>query len=104
MTPPFGARNELSIPEKVRGDKSAAELIRAWVTANGDVHVTIKTDVWQDPAAYGIVLADLARHIANGFNQSQGKDVDDALRRVVEGFSAEVVSPTDTPTGQIQQP
>jgi hypothetical protein len=62
MTPPFGARNELSIPEKVRGDKSAAELIRAWVTANGDVHVTIKTDVWQDPAAYGIVLADLARH------------------------------------------
>lgn len=29
----FGTRNELSIPEKVRGDKSAAELIRAWVTA-----------------------------------------------------------------------
>lgn len=100
----FGVRNELAIPEKVRGDKSAAELIRAWVTASGDVHVTIKTDVWQDPAAYGIVLADLARHIANGFNQSQGKDVDDALRRVVEGFSAEVGSPTDTPTGQIQQP
>ena len=100
----FGVRNELAIPEKVRGDKSAAELIRAWVTASGDVHVTIKTDVWQDPAAYGIVLADLARHIANGFNQSQGKDVVDALRRVVEGFSAEVGSPTDTPTGQIQQP
>jgi hypothetical protein len=100
----FGARNELSIPEKVRGDRSAAELIRAWVTASGDVHVTIKTDVWRDPAAYGIVLADLARHIANGFHQSQGKDVAEALRRVVEGFSAEIGSPTDTPTGQIQQP
>lgn len=104
MTSLFGARNELSIPEKVRGDKSAAELIRAWVTASGDVYVTIKTDVWQDPAAYGIVLADIARHIANGFHQSQGKDVDEALRRVVEGFSAEVGSPTDTPTGQLQKP
>lgn len=99
----FGIRNELEIPEKVRGDREAAELIRAWVTGGGDVHVTIKTGVWQDPAAYGIVLADLARHVANGFHQANGWDLEEALRRVIEGLSVEIGSPTDAPTGKIQQ-
>ena len=104
MTSLFGARNELDIPEKARKDKGSAELMRVWVTPpDGAIHVVVKTGVWPDPAAYGIVLADLARHIANGFNQTQGMNVDVAVKRVVEGFSAEIGSPTDVPTGQIQE-
>lgn len=100
----FGARNELEIPEKARRDKGSVELLRVWVASDGAEHVTIKTGVWPDPAAYGIVLADLVRHIANGFHQTQGMNVDIAAKRVVEGFSAEIGSPTDIPTGQIQSP
>lgn len=101
MTSLFG-RNELEIPEKARRDKASAELIRVWVTPDGAPHVTIRTDVWKDPAAYGVVLADLARHIANGFHQTQNLDMAQALKRIVEGFSTELDFPTDTPTGQVQ--
>lgn len=104
MTSLFGARNELEIPEKARKDKGSAELLRVWVTPpDGAIHVVIKTDVWSDPAAYGIVLADLARHIANGFHQTQGMNISEALNRVAEGFSAEINSPTEKPIGQVQR-
>lgn len=100
----FGARNELEIPEKARRDKGSIELLRVWVTSDGAEHVTIKTGVWPDPAAYGIVLADLVRHIANGFHQTQAMETDAAVKRVIEGFSAEIGYPTDVPTGQVQRP
>lgn len=104
MSSLFGGRNELGIPEKARRDKGSAELIRVWVTPDSAVHVSIRTDVWKDPAAYGIVLADLARHIANGFQQTQGANLDESLSRIIEGFTAEINSPTDAPTGHIQRP
>lgn len=89
-------KGELPIPSMASEDSASLELARIW-TAFGDQHVSIATEVWEDPAAWGIMLADMARHIANAYVESEGMDYDAALRRVKEGFDAEWYSPTDEP-------
>ena len=57
--------------------------------------------MWEDSAAWGILLADLAKHVAKGYHQDKGLNEEEALIKIQEGFAAEFDSPTDTPTGQI---
>ena len=51
--------NELLIPEIAESDPNAVEVLHVWV-AKGGQHVSISTGIWEDPEAWGIVLADLA--------------------------------------------
>jgi hypothetical protein len=78
----------LPIPAPALADPAAVELARVWV-AGGDQHVSLAVGVWEDPAAWGIMLVDLARHVAQAYAQDQGGDVDQILSRVREGFDAE---------------
>jgi hypothetical protein len=54
-----------------------------------------------DPASWGIMLVDLAKHIANAYEQTTGRKRDDVLKRVKDGFDAEWAAETDEPTGQL---
>lgn len=74
------------------------ELVRVWAAA-GAQHVTLATGLWDDPAAWGLALVDLARHVARAYAQTQGKPPAAVLRRIREGFDAEWGNATDTPTG-----
>jgi hypothetical protein len=50
------------------------------------------------------VLADLARHIVNAEAMlNKDLDVDAYLERMLEGFQAEIDSPTDEPEGELMQ-
>jgi Domain of unknown function (DUF5076) len=91
---------ELPIPPAAETDEKAVELVRVWA-AHGAQHVTLATEIWQDPAAWGILLVDLAKHIANAYQQSEGRDFVSVLQRLREGFDAEWGHSTDEPTGQI---
>jgi hypothetical protein len=75
-------------------------MLRVWA-AGGKQHVSIATGLWDDPANWGIMLVDLAKHIANSYEQSGGMDQARVLKRLREGFDAEWGSPTDSPTGTI---
>jgi hypothetical protein len=56
----------------------------------------------RDKASF--VLADLARHIMNAeFLQNPKLDQDAFMERMLEGFQAEIDSPTDEPEGEITQ-
>ena len=74
-----------------------------WVAEQGQ-HVSLRSGAWEDPFAWGIVLADLARHIVNA-ESLHHKDLDEEafLERLLEGFQAEIDSPTDEPEGEIKQ-
>ena len=88
-------------PAAVR-DKASIELLRVWVAEQGQ-HVSLRSGAWEDPFAWGIVLADLARHIVNA--EALGRkdlDRDAFLERMLEGFHAEIESPTDEAEGEIQ--
>ena len=92
--------NELGIPDVAREDPKAFELLRVWIARKGQ-HVSLRAGVWDDPAAWGIMLADLARHVANSIQQDVGLDRLVVLRRIKAAWDAEFESPTDDPSGKI---
>lgn len=64
-------------------------------------HVSLLTGVWKEPEAWGIMLADLARHVANAYEQDAGLDPVETLDQIRAMMEAELSSPTDRPTGFI---
>ena len=96
----FGKRSELKIPDAAKVDSEAVEILRIWLSG-GAQHVSLKTPVWDDPTAWGLMLADLARHVANAY-AAGGADREETLRRVVHGFQIEMDSPTDEPRGSVE--
>jgi hypothetical protein len=66
-----GEKQELPIPELALGDDNARELVRVWA-AHGAQHVSLATGLWKDPAAWGIMLVDLARHVAKAYQSAGG--------------------------------
>ena len=93
----------LELPAAAQRDKSAFEVLRVWIAEQGQ-HVSIRSGAWEDPFAWGIVLADLARHIANAHAiQSDKVDKEAFLERLLEGFEAEIDNPTDEPEGEVTQ-
>lgn len=95
-------KDEMTPPPAASQDAKSFELARLWV-ANDAQHVALRADVWTDPAAWGIVLADLARHVALAYQHKDGHDLEDVLERVLAGFHTELESPTDSPTGGITE-
>jgi Domain of unknown function (DUF5076) len=90
---------QLPIPGPAAKDPRAIEMLRVWA-AGGKQHVSLATGLWDDPASWGIMLVDLAKHVANAYEQSRGLARNDVLRRIKEGFDAEWSSPMDTPSGK----
>jgi hypothetical protein len=91
---------ELKVPAAALNNESAKEIIRVWV-ASGSQHMSIATGVWRDPAAWGMMLADLAKHIANAYSQAEGMEFEAALARIRQGFDVEWDHPTDEPSGKV---
>jgi Domain of unknown function (DUF5076) len=93
----------LSIPPAAQRDKASFEVMRVWIAEQGQ-HVSIQSGAWDDPFAWGIVLADLARHIALAHQlQNKETDIDAFMVRLLEGFQAEIDNPTDEPEGEVTQ-
>jgi hypothetical protein len=93
-------RDHLDVPNAARLDHSSFEVLRVWI-AEGGQHVTLRIGDWDDPAAWGIMLADVARHVANAYHQKKGLDRTASLERIKAGLYVEFESPTDEPTGEI---
>jgi hypothetical protein len=93
----------LDLPPAAQRDKAAFEVLRVWIAEQGQ-HVSIRSGAWEDPFAWGIVLADLARHIALAHEiQNNSTDKEAFLARLLEGFDAEIENPTDEPEGEVAQ-
>jgi hypothetical protein len=99
----MGSEKILSIPPAAQRDKASFEVLRVWIAEQGQ-HVSIQSGAWEDPFAWGIVLADLARHIALAHKlQHEETDEDAFMSRLLEGFQAEIDNPTDEPEGEVTQ-
>jgi hypothetical protein len=93
--------NELPIPDAAKSDSQSLEILRLWV-ANKGQHVSLRSGVWDDPAAWGVMLADLARHIVNSYGQTAVDERRATLERIKLGFEIELSSPTDDPSGTLR--
>jgi hypothetical protein len=92
--------NQLRIPEQALGDKAAFELLRVWIAGQSQ-QVSLRGGVWQDPAAWGVMLADLARNIVLiHHDQDPTLDPGAFLTQLLEGFDEEIDSVIDEFSGE----
>ncbi len=85
---------DLRVPNNIAADPDAREILRVWAS-RGDQTFALRPDVWDDPAAWGILLVDVARHVAAGLAAKSGADEQATLARIREGFDVEWEAPTD---------
>lgn len=95
-------KGELKLPPGAKSDPRSRELARVWA-AHGEQHVVLRADAWgEDPAAWGVMLADLARHIARAHEELYGHPEARTLARIRQLLEAELENPTDKPRGGIE--
>lgn len=77
-------------------ENGGIEVVRA-VVVDGDLHISLRR-AFDDPESWGMLLADLTRHIARMFAAETKLTEDEALERVRVIFESEMESPTDPGT------
>ena len=88
---------QLPIPPEAHTDAQSAELLRAWIAHNG-LHCSLNIGCWGDDEAiiWGILLSDVARHVASALKRDAGIPDSDTLAKIREHFNLELDHPTDT--------
>jgi len=88
----MGQEKQLAVPKAAAQDAASFELLRVWV-ANQAQQITLRPGVWQDPSAWGVMLADLARNIVT-VHAENDEDFESEvfLASLLEGFDTEIES------------
>lgn len=100
--------NQLAIPPDAEEDPKSIEMIRAWVAKNG-LHISLNVGFWRkqglsEERAWGIMLADVIRHVANAIRVSEGVDREDTIRAIKRQLDAEMDEPTSPHRGKFIEP
>jgi hypothetical protein len=74
-------------------EQGGYEVLRA-VIANEQLHVSLRR-AFDDPEVWGILLADVARHIGRIYARETSMREDDVIEKVYAMFEAEMNRPTD---------
>jgi hypothetical protein len=91
--------NPLPVPRAAESNIESIEVLRLWKVPEIGQQVILRHDAWEDPAAWGLMLVDIARHVAHARAQ-EGHNKEEVFQRILAGFHAEIESPTDTPRGE----
>lgn len=87
---------ELKVPKDALSNSAALEILRVWIK-DEQQGLACRADVWDDPAAWGLLLVDIARQVAHAYGQKRGANPASVLSRIREGLEAEWSAPTDAP-------
>jgi len=92
---PFPVFEALHIPPLAL-DKGGTEVLRA-VVIEGDLHVSLRR-AFEDPETWGMLLAEVARHVGRLYAREGVMSEEQILERVCASFEAEIDSPADPGT------
>ena len=93
-----------AIPPAALRDDKAVELARIWIAEQG-LHCSLKVGLYaehgvaRETSAWGIILADLAGHVADALSADGMAPKADLFDAIVEAFNAEVDTPSSARTG-----
>ena len=94
----FGRRtnpNALPLPPLANADPGAVEVVRVWAAPGAPQQLVINP-IWKNPAAWGLLLVDVARHAAEAYSE-EGFDRAAVLAQIKTAFDAEWGNATDAP-------
>jgi hypothetical protein len=86
-------RTELDAPP-IAGEPSAFEVLRVWAASNQPQQISLRT-TWPDPAAWGLMIVDIARHASKAYAGGDTAREREVLARIKQAFDAEWQAPTD---------
>ena len=84
---------EQPLPPDVIGRDDATEVLRAFVV-DGGLSIAFAR-AFEQPDMWGLLLVDVARHASRAYARESAYSEDEALRRIIDMFEAEVARPTD---------
>ena len=93
----------LVIPPAAQRDDKAIQMLSAWIAEKG-LHCSLNIGMWQDggrneAAAWGILLADTIRHIANAMQEQYGHSAPDTIAAILKALHDELGDPTSDTQG-----
>lgn len=97
--------NERPIPEAAVRDKNAVEMLRVWI-AEQQLQSSIKVGMyWEtmnipEGRAWGMILADVTRHIATALESRYSADRDKVIKEIRDSYLSELGNPTSDATGE----
>jgi hypothetical protein len=83
--------NELPTPPEA-AEAGSTELLRAWVIGEA-LQCTLRAGAFEDPATWGVLLADVVRHVAEALAEDEGHDPAETVRLIREAFDADMNAP-----------
>ena len=93
----------LVVPPAAQRDEEAIQMLSAWIAENG-LHCSMKVGMWQkngqnEPRAWGVLLADVVRHLANAVEEEFGEPADKTADLIVQSIQREFDEPTSRAIG-----
>lgn len=77
-------------------EQGGVEILRA-VIVDGDLHVSLRR-AFDDPDPFGMLLADVTRHVARLYATESNLTQDQVIERIRTIYDAEMQAPTDIGT------
>jgi hypothetical protein len=90
--------SELSKPPDAIEAEEAVEVLRAWIV-NQTLQVSLRPTIWTDGSEWGILLADVAQHVADAMAKELGKDFTSTVARIRQRFNDELDAPSSERMG-----
>jgi len=98
--------NQRPIPEAALRDEDAVEMLRVWIAERG-LHCSMKVGMYRETnvpeeKAWGTVLADVARHVANALESGYSVNAAESLPKIRDSFIKELENPTSDAKGDFK--
>jgi hypothetical protein len=97
--------NERTIPDAALRDENAVEMLRVWIAERG-LHCSLKVGMYEESSAvketdaWGTILADATRHIADALAKAYAADRKDVVEEIRQRYLAELANPTSPVSGR----
>ena len=93
----------LGVPPAAQRDENAVQMLSAWIAEKG-LHCSLNVGMWHaqgmsEPRSWGILLADVVRHLASAIQEEQGVIADVTEKHIVESLLKELDEPTSNIRG-----
>jgi hypothetical protein len=85
--------NQLPIPPDALTDPKSIEMVRAWIV-DGGLQASLEMGVWDDVRAWGILLADIAKYVADAKEKDGGMDQSRTIEQIRKSFDDELNAST----------
>jgi hypothetical protein len=90
--------NQLPIPPDAMSDPKSVEMVRARIV-DGGLQASLEMGIWEDVHAWGILLADIAKYVADATEKAGGTDRSLTIQQIRASFDAELDASTCEPEG-----